>query len=819
MYKWFIPLFVVLMALCSCHEDLPSSSVAKWEVSLADEEQQAIVPRLASYESFRVNVKGNEEAATVLVSSSATWLKVMADTLPGDGIVCVETQTNEEATRREAVLTFHNADNPLLSDTLVVTQMSNADNASNGSARESLFVGYGFDIYKNADNQKSVHTLEPIIDCTSLKFYNDNDSYETIHDCKISRTEMKYYTALTISQFSSELTSASTDQKGVTGSLLDCKEALDLCNNSSEKYEQNYGCGVMMKTVASRVMDKGALQDLQRSNKLQYTFSEGFRNAYNKVKKKSGAERMTAIQDLLAKFGTHVITQADLGGKITYMFTMTKSDKADNEAEMKQEIDYTLGTLIESDRNPDYQHQVSSSKNADGAITVIGGEDAAKAQLQADAKTLASGSQLSADHITQWLATINYTDNAANSKNLDVVHFELVPVWDLVESSLRTDFMNATLEMVKRSDCQLPDEMLSTSLYQIDATRKDLVDFDASSTSSLCRTLYLRNGTTMQPVLEVCQEYVPKIRSDKRVTIAYPIYNNRIRLTHGIFLGDEEHCAARVSFGGAKTYVSPISLANGEKTAKTLYYVNGTLYADLPAFTCTDEAERGRVVRDDVLMLRTTEDGKIHKHPIVKVGSAFWTRDNIDHHMNFTEAPNDRDATSRDKMTQDLLYTRFQYDVDFYFNKANSWTYGYSPSTSVEGNPNTKWYLPSPTTLSDLYEYLGFNPKALFKGQCSGFEANFCGYVGYVDVLNAGQDFEDEGNKLRYKDELCIVASRNVDSKQSPSLLVLRPDYSWKKMDDTNLGTEWHRNYYPVKLCRGAYYALHDLATLKAKEE
>lgn len=816
MYKWFISFFVGLMTLCSCHEDLPSHSVAGWEVSLADEDQQAIVPRLASYESFRVKVKGNEEAAVVLVASSDPWLKVMADTLPEDGIVCVETQTNEESTRRDAVLTFRNADNPQLSDTLVVTQLSNADNASNGSARESLFLGYGFDIYKNADNQKSVHTLEPIIDCTSLKFYDNTDRYETIHYCKISRTELKYYTALTISQFSSELTSASGDQKGVTGSLQDCQDALDLCPNS-EKYEENYGYGVMVKTVASKVIDKGALQDLQRSNKLQYTFSESFMDAYKKVKAKSGAERMTAIQDLLAKFGTHVITQADLGGKITYMFTMSKSEKVDNEAEMKQEIDYTLGTIIESDRNPDYQHKVSSFKSS--GITIIGGENTAKEQLLTDADALQSDSQLSAEHITKWLSTINYTDNAANSPNLDVVHFELVPVWDLVESSLRDEFMTATLEMVKRSDCQLPDEMLSASFYQIDATRKDLVAFDSSPSSTLCRTLYLRNSNTMQPILEVCQEYVPKIRSDKRVTIAYPIYKNRIRMTHGIFLGDEEHCAARVSFGGAKTYVSPISLANGEKTVKTLYYVNGTLYAAPPAFACTNEDDRGRVVRDDVLMLRTTEDNKVHKHPIVKVGSEFWTRDNIDHHMNFTEAPNDREATSRDKITQGLLYTRFQYDVDIFFNKANSWTYGYSPSTSVEGKPNTKWYLPSPTALSELYEYLGFNPKALFKGQCSGFEANFCGYVGYVDVLNPDQEFEEEGNLLRYKDKLCIVASRNVDEKQSPSLLVLRPDYSWKKMDDTNLGSEWHRNYYPVKLCRGAYYAFHDLATLNEKEE
>lgn len=787
---------------------------------LADANQQVTLPRLSSYESFRVKVTGQKNSdEVVLVSTTADWLKLETDTLPSDGIVSVETQTNEGSTRRYATLTFSSADNSLYTDTLQLVQLSTADNASNSDPMETLYIGFGYDIYKNADSQKSVHTLEPILDYDYIKqYYTAVDTYEPIHDCQVSRTEMKYYTALTLSQYSTELTSANSGSESILGCLNDCKETLDLCSGG-DKTVQNYGYGEMVKTCYSRVLDRGVLQDLQRNNRLQYCFTSGFSTAYNKVKNLKGDARKQAIQDLLAKYGTHVITQADMGGKISYKFTMNKSDQADNEAELKQEIEYTLGTITSSDRNSEYQKTVTSSKSASGAITIYGGSDEAKAKLKADILKLQSGSQLPVTDITDWLASINYTGYIQNSPTLDIVHFELMPVWDLVDSDLRTDFMNATLDMITRSDCKLPDGMLSATLYEIDASRSDLVQFDESTNSTLCRTLYLKTGNTMEPVVEVCQEYVPKIRSDKRVTIAYPIYKNRIRLTQGIFLGDEEHAAATVAFGGSSAYVAPLTLSNGEKKVKKLYYVNGTLYANAPAFTCYNEDTKSRQVRDDVLSLRNIHDNKLHKHPIVKIGNTFWTRNNIDHAMDFSENTTDRTATSQEVILNNVLFSRIQYEVGFWFRTYNSWTYGYSPLTSLDSKPNTKWYLPTPTQLSELYVYLGSNPKALFKGQTSGFEAQFSGFVGSYDILEA-KSFTDHGNKQRYNGELCALASHTPGSdNQTPNLLLLRSDYSFKKLDDSSLDKAWRNNYYPIRLCRGAYYSFHDLETLKAKEK
>lgn len=821
MFKWAF--FFLLMSgcmFCSCNEDMSSSSLGELKVSLENHEQEAILPCLASYESIQVSIEGKNAHETILVSSSESWLKLENDTLPNDGIISIETQANEENRRREAILVFTSAEHPQHVATLIVSQLSQADNGSNGNPKDELFIGYGYDIYKKSDSQLSVHSLEPVIDCNKLKRYTGADTYETIHDCKVSRTEVKYVTALTLYQFGSELTSATNDNEGqIMGCLYDCKDALSYCQ-SSETMEQNFGCGTMIKTVASRVMDRGALQDLQRQNKLQYVFSDGFIKAYDAVKGKQGSQRMSTIKALLAKYGTHVVTQADLGGKITYTFTMNKSMTVDNQAEMKEEIDFTLGTMHEADRNEQYQHNVSSSKSMEGAIQVVGGSESSKIQLMAEAMSLTSNKQLSAERVSNWLASIYYDENSRLHPNLDVVHFELVPLWDLVEDKYRKEFLNATLEMIERSDCQLPADMLNSALYKIDTSRSDLVDFGNSSTASLCRTLYLKEGASIVPILEVCQEYVPQIRTDKRVTIVYPIYKNRIRMTQGLFLGDGIHPASRVAFGASQAYVAPVVSDSHDKTVKTIYYVNGTLSVNDSGIKYVSEDERGRCVGDDVLMLKTVgTDYKLHKHPIVKVGNMFWTRDNIDHNMMFTENPDKRNANNRDIIKNGILYTRFQYDVGFWFKGVNKWTYGYNPMANVEGKPNLLWYLPSPEILSNLYAYLGFNPKALFKGQCSGFDAQFGGYVGDVDILHPKQKFASSGNLLRYDNQLCVLASRNTDSRQSPSLLILHSDYRWQLLDDASLGTDWHRNYYPVRLCRGAYYIFPDWETLKKKEQ
>ena len=154
---------------------------------------------------------------------------------------------------------------------------------------------------------------------------------------------------------------------------------------------------------------------------------------------------------------------------------------------------------------------------------------------------------------------------------------------------------------------------------------------------------------------------------------------------------------------------------------------------------------------------------KLNKHPIVKIGSLFWTRNDIDHKMGFTPTPNSGRPKTDEFLDNGVLYACYQYDIHRTVMADNDWTWGYVPNTYYDAKPNTRWFLPSDYDVQYLYTYLGFNPKALYPGQVSGFEARFNGYKGINDLIN-NSTFADNEKAVRYKGEYNVIATRNVEA-------------------------------------------------------
>ena len=377
-----------------------------------------------------------------------------------------------------------------------------------------------------------------------------------------------------------------------------------------------------------------------------------------------------------------------------------------------------------------------------------------------------------------------------------MIHFELIPLWDLVTEDVREDFMRVTFALGQRSDNVLPDSFTGMDIYQIDpqGAEKSLFTFPEEGDGSLCRILYMAG----EPVLEVCSEYVPMIRSDKRVTIAYPIYQKGIRLNQGLFLGDGTHRPAYVAFSGGDCYVNPFPNMAPDSVLTRFWYVNGNLMpespVDLPSY-----GQKGREVRDDAFYF--LEPRKTYSHPIVKVGSNFWTRADIDHPMGFCEDPHSGYLYFDELVEDDVLYTRFDFQINDIIMEDNDWIWG----------NERRWYMPTSVEVKSLEAFLGFNPKALFPGQLSGFDARFNGYWGISDVLNGRATFPDNRLALRYKGQIHLFSV--VDNGgDEPQLLVLDGNYHLTRYDV--LG-EWHEDYYPVRPVRSNKFEYPSLEVIE----
>ena len=814
-----LAVLMTMTVFTACHDDGfeqpsgPDENTGLWKVSVVTAEtSEPILYWRPSFESITVSISGRTGSSPILVSvvddSSATtddaWLMVASDTLAADSIVALKTTLNDTGQRRTATLRFTDADDETVGGTLKITQGSQSDIDANGDDAQSLlYVGYGYDIYKALESPMAVRCKAPILDYNLLRQNSSKDKYELIHDSHMARIETRYVVSNDIHAYGRDLTEQQTGDPDsqLEGCTENCKTAVDNIEDSKGKLSQhNFGHGSLEKAIYARVIDRGALMDLH--DKGVMIFSEAFNERLYPIRRASGQERLDLIEQLLIDFGTHVVLQTDLGGRIDYTFTMSKTIAFNSEEEMRQEIDYTLGRIADTDRT-EKNRATSSSKSAAGAIVVSGGSEAARNSLNNDIGKLSPTGQMNPDHIAEWLATINYTSTPETDPNLDVIHFELMPLWNLVDNELRREFLNVTLRMANRSDCKLPASFLETDIYEFQPqSDTELFKFqNVTDQTSLCRILYFEN----EPVLEVCSEYVPSIRTDQRVTMVYPIHNYQIRMNQGLFLGDGIHQPAYVAFSNGNCYVDLIdTLAVGHVIDK-FWYVNGNLMLKNPS----DEVGRtgkDRVVRDEYFYY--IYDDKLFTYPVVKIGSCFWTRRDMDTKMGFTSDPNSKKNRSDERHENNILYTRFYYDIGYYQNVDNGWIWGYSPNEYIEGKPNKKWYMPESSEVRNLYAFLGFNPKALFKGQQSCFDAQFNGYYGVHDIINNASF--GGNNSLHYQGEYSFLASRNSEDREA-AIMVLDTNYHLQVLAARG---DWSDDYYPVRPVRGWMYVYPKLSEI-----
>lgn len=799
--------------LVCCRKEPPAAQeekkldVAFLGGSPAQEDGVPILPFRASYESLRVELGGRDASSgEIYVRSNVRWLTVSSGTLAADGMVAIKTQANLSEGPREATLTFTDAANPSRAAHLRLVQLSSSDSDHNADvAREQLYVGYGYDIYKALESPMAVRARMPVLDYPFMvRQLNLPEKYQLIQDCHLSRLDVNYVNAGNIHAYGQGLSQLQTEDKDniFEGCLDDCNTLVKLLKSTSEGLDQhNYGHGSLEKAVASRIIDRAALLDLKREGRVPY--SDEFSTRLHECRRANGETRRQLIESVLTEFGTHVILQVDLGGRIDYSFTMRKSATFNAREEIEQEVNYTLGQIAGIDRTGKNQEPstsktsvVTSEGETISAITVRGGGAGEVQALEKEISGLSANGQIDPARITDWLASINYSPHFQGDPSLDVIHFELIPLWDLVTEDVREDFMRVTFALGQRSDNVLPDSFTGMDIYQIDpqGAEKSLFTFPEGGDGSLCRILYMAG----EPVLEVCSEYVPMIRSDKRVTIAYPIYQKGIRLNQGLFLGDGTHRPAYVAFSGGDCYVNPFPDMAPDSVLTHFWYVNGNLMpespVDLPSY-----GQKGREVRDDAFYF--LEPRGTYSHPIVKVGSNFWTRADIDHPMGFCENPHSGHLYFDELVEDDVLYTRFDFQINDIIMEDNDWIWG----------NERRWYMPTSVEVKSLEAFLGFNPKALFPGQLSGFDARFNGYWGISDVLNGRATFPDNRLALRYKGQIHLFSV--VDNGgDEPQLLVLDGNYHLTRYDV--LG-EWHEDYYPVRPVRSNKFEYPSLEVIE----
>lgn len=775
-YRRLLPAIIAAFCLAGCSDDdaLPG---AEGEDMLELTYELPVVESHGRYYSFTVTPG---DAGNVEITSDVDWLHLTSSTLPADGIVEFRTDDNDDVAGRRATLVFRAPDLRKRA-AIEIYQRGEGDYDDNADTdvMSDYRVGWGFNAFGEYKNRNSVQGR--IIDTALMGGIDSDSTFQSVQEVIRGSEKFEIVSAFSMQEMSSHL----TKKMEKTSSFLGVKKTIRRFKEvtSHDLSESYMAYARLYKIVSSRSIDRGVLEYLVATYGIEdLPFTQGFKEQYKKVLDANSSTRRDKIKNMVNTYGTHLVIEALAGGSIDYVVTFDRTYASEFEKDAEEQCSRVFGKSTGSSSSSSHS-VVTSSMSNDYTFSIAGGTADTRAALKNAISGLSDTGALPNNLLQEWLSTVVYTPS--NKKNLDIIDFNFMPIWDLfADPKIRAEVQDVVAEMSNQSNNMYTDQELGIDNYVIDLTSKDFT-FPADGSGSLVKVMY-SNGT---PLLEICSEYVPKIRTDRRVTVFYPIKNGRTSHSQGLFPGDGEgNRPAFVSFYENTCYVEPIEGFGYYDRITTAYCMHGNLYEQGYGVKCRPAPDT------KTLPHQLQFNASNIKYDVVKIGSGYWTRRNIMESMYFGTLSG-RSFTRRERIyndgNADMLYA-YILNQRSAFLSANSDFYGSKREPSVD--MALYWYLPTEHDKENLTDYIGRNTKSLFKGGTSGFDAQFCGYF-------------STGTSSPTDNTNCYIAFKeSAKSTTKGYALVLKPDYTW----DTQVISGINK-MYPVRLFRTRYFTYPNL--------
>ena len=777
---------LLMFWVCSCCKEPIFPDPDEGRISLSENEVYLSVKE----QYHTISVKVEKILGEIVVSSDCGWIRPMSQTLPEDGYFEFHVKEDEEDIERRGHLTFTgiNENGQKISVQCIIIQGRDSGDNDDLSVANTMRVGYGYDIFGVFRSDVSVKDKHPIINKKLL--LAEKDEYGLFESSLHSDLRMEKISSRSLDEMAYILTER--EEKTKTG-IRGASKTVSI--HSTSKYEineQQFAHISLLKTVAMRSLDLGIFTYLVEN--CEDIFSPEFKEVRQQVMDNPSTEN---IEKMLDEFGTHLVVYAELGASIELSLNFSRTLTGSLTLRTEDYADYFLRNkssdfLLSDGTIADLTCSVSPNSNC----IISGG---AKDKRDALAKEIQKNGRPSASALNQWIESTN----GDVIENLKPIHFQLVPIWNLFP----VEYMSAITKEVNnrslRSVNQYSEAQIGTDYYKIDLDPKYanecILEFVDKPENSFVKTYAVlsKSRNVYTPILEICYEYVPVICGDKKIPVIYALRNGRPFHGAGFFPGDGDgNPPAWLTFSGSDVYVKPVVGCDRNDKIMTIYYLHGNIY--LQDYGTGAEAPDYFDVQTHYLPIYNTQ------YPIVKIGSGYWTRKNIEENLYFgkngVDAYGEAYFVSQEYISDSgMLYANVFYENGpLAFEGGMKWWFG-ADNHEVYGE-RTQWYLPKERDIWNLEKYIGNNPRELLKKQNSGFEATFDGMYGPWDIFS-GKTFYEYGH--HYKGEYCLIPCKDEYKSNTGEVLVLSSNYKLTRVKHLK-GTD--KNYYPVRLYRTAYW-------------
>ena len=678
---------VVTLAACSSSDD--AKYVA--DVSLpAGTEKTADADILveAGANEFTLNIKTEGQWA---VKSQNRFLHVKNGSGTGNATVTVRVENNTFEDRKLGALdiTFpgHESENK----TITVEQKYLGDYGGNAAniieLNNKIYgVGFSYDIKGEWASPNSVKV--EIFDTDSL-------IKSGILATGVPQMEVSDYTITgsTISEVSNKLCIKASVEGSYGAFQAEANASFDMETSESSTYEyastyfdiQLYRAS-LSKSPQTLILDYMTDDAYNAINGLPVKTKRGMRNLYGNTRE--------GFKKLIDDFGTHVIVEAGLGGRLRRSMQVNTSEITSS-YDVKAFAKAGYDGVCKAEASVDEHFKQSYKENAKAiktSMSVLGGDKDLALDLVADGG-------FTSKNYTAWRKSVQDTA-------MTIVNFSsksLVPLYELVDREAEGGEDRYTALKSYMTDGSVAADFSTYKCGTV--TEFEVPSFEgAKYNETLIKDIYLGG----QWVGQVCNEYIPNINRDKRVTVVYPVVNNKPRYNMGFFLGDNKgHKPARVSWDG--TNVAVEAYEELDYGAATKVYLRGaSVLPRLPEGTTALKADDPR---DEYLEMIDW------KYPLVKIFNNVWMRENW-HSGNTSGQP------------------LREYDIDVNGEKFTVKSQEFSDENDIYANFPASWRVPTKDDAQSIIDKLSNNGfaqpiTALLYGGVTGFEDVLSYAIGY----------------------------------------------------------------------------------------
>lgn len=491
------------------------------------------------------------------------------------------------------------------------------DNADVDVANDIYVVGFGYNAitggYANIESiEAEIFDTEELIKKKSITYGSNKFSYNTTS-----------ITGSTISDISFNLATTANVEGSVAGFSAEMKSSFDMSKAKKNNYEYaltyiNYETQTVKTTKALKELRKK-----KNMNVFAYYSINGLVDEDSEEPDYPSTNE--GFRELISDFGSHVVMEARLGGRIRQAMTADVS-KITSSYDMNVFAKAAYKGFVDADASVDTKMEQSFEENRsslDIRVDILGGDKKLVSKL--------TSKDVDPESVEKWKKSVTDGTDAA------LIGFSnkgLKPLYELIDESLgdkakeRKQKLKAYMESKQfASDFELGYDCGTV-------TEIDVPKIEDNDTNTLIKDIFL-NG---QLVAKATLEFVPLLNIKEKVRVVYPVINNKVRFNLGFYIGDKDHKPARVSWDGTDAAI--VEYENMDFGAAKKLYIRGASVTSVPpegtephAGTVEDSYLKSTIfvkAKESQNGFRPGTDGKDvnHNYPLVKMFDHIWLREN-----------------------------------------------------------------------------------------------------------------------------------------------------------------------------------------------